>query len=210
MKIARTDHLGWEILHGRKVGHRPGEPPPLGPSGPVPWCECARCRLLRYAEFPGLEPGVFDVLMHQVLPELAAVIPMERMARAVAARREWCSIGVEFPPADLLAELAATLPGARKDPPPVREDRDRLPVEEARKASILEVCDRLGIELRRAGKRYRGSCPFHDSSSGTSFSVDPEGNVWYCFGCTEGGDAIDLLARAKGLDFAGAVKELAS
>src|SRR5215213_11179070 len=63
-------------------------------------------------------------------------------------------------------------------------------------------------DLRRAGSRWQGLCPFHDERT-PSFSVDPEDKLYYCFGCQKGGDAIGFVQEVEGLDFQEAVETLA-
>lgn len=201
-------HMELELEHAARV--RAGRAEPLSDHDPVAGCSCPRCVLLAVARMGGVSPGAVDVCVTMILPELAAKIPLERQAVAERLRSEWqSSTGEEFPSAALLAALAARVPGARKDPAPVADDRGPLPVEQARSVSILNVAARLGVPLRQSGNRYRGQCPFHIGKSGMSFSVDAERGLWYCFSCSIGGDTIDLLARAEDLDFPTAVKELA-
>jgi DNA primase len=64
-------------------------------------------------------------------------------------------------------------------------------------------------ELRRAGGRYVGLCPFHDERT-PSFSVNVEQKLYHCFGCGEGGDAIGFVQQTEALDFPGAVEFLAT
>jgi DNA primase len=63
-------------------------------------------------------------------------------------------------------------------------------------------------DLRRAGSRWQGLCPFHDERT-PSFSVNPEEKLYYCFGCQKGGDAIGFVQEVEGLDFPEAVEILA-
>ena len=63
-------------------------------------------------------------------------------------------------------------------------------------------------DLRRAGTRWQGLCPFHDERT-PSFSVNPEDKLYYCFGCQKGGDAIGFVQEVEGLDFPEAVEMLA-
>lgn len=203
------DHLSLEVAHVVRV--RAGQAEPLGKLDPVPGCACPRCVLLAMRDLGDLELGVVDVLLGNVLPALAKRLPIERPALAERFRAEWAeSAFLVLPSASLLAELAARMPGARKAPRPVRDDREPLPIEAARRAPILDLCEELGIELKRAGKSYRGPCPFHDSTSGTSFTVSPSKGVYHCFGCGAGGDVIDLLRRVRDVPFPAAVRELAS
>lgn len=203
------DHLSLEVAHVVRV--RGGQAEPLGDRDPVPGCSCPRCVLLAMHDLGDLELGVVDLLLGNVLPALAERIPVERPALAERFRTEWAeSAFLVLPSASLLVELAARMPGARKAPRPVRDDRDPLPVEQARAADILAACEALGIELRRSGKSWRGSCPFHESKSGTSFTVSPDKGLFHCFGCGASGDTIDLLRRVRGVSFPEAVRELAS
>ena len=64
-----------------------------------------------------------------------------------------------------------------------------------RRSNILEVIS-LHVTLRRAGRSYKGLCPFHSEKT-PSFTVDPERGFFYCFGCHAGGDVFDFLMRAR-------------
>ena len=61
------------------------------------------------------------------------------------------------------------------------------------------------VELAPTG---RGRCPFHDDQN-ASFSVNAEGNYWYCFAGCGGGSIIDFWMKYKNCDFTPAVRELA-
>jgi DNA primase len=63
-------------------------------------------------------------------------------------------------------------------------------------------------DLRRAGERYIGLCPFHEERS-PSFSVDAHKKVYYCFGCEAGGDLFRFVQEKQGLGFPEAVEALA-
>ncbi|MFV2102595.1 DNA primase [Micromonospora sp. LOL_024] len=76
------------------------------------------------------------------------------------------------------------------------------------RTSIAEVISDT-VTLRSAGGgNLKGLCPFHDEKS-PSFNVSPARNVWYCFGCGAGGDAIKFLMDAEHLSFVEAVERLA-
>lgn len=62
--------------------------------------------------------------------------------------------------------------------------------------------------LQKAGQRYKGTCPLHKEKT-PSFSVEPVQGLYYCFGCGQGGDAIDLHMRLSGDDFPAAIEALA-
>ncbi|PZG18886.1 DNA primase [Nonomuraea aridisoli] len=65
------------------------------------------------------------------------------------------------------------------------------------------------IQLRNAGGgNLKGLCPFHDEKS-PSFNVTPERGMFYCFGCSEGGDVITFVEKIEHLSFGEAVERLA-
>jgi len=75
------------------------------------------------------------------------------------------------------------------------------------RASIQEVISEH-IVLKRAGKEYKGLCPFHNEKS-PSFHVNTEKGIFKCFGCNEGGDVFAFVQKIKKLDFLDTVRELA-
>ena len=85
------------------------------------------------------------------------------------------------------------------------------------KTFINELQDRVDIAavigsrvaLKKAGKDMQGLCPFHDEKT-PSFTVSPAKNMYYCFGCGAGGDAIKFLEEFEGLSFTEAVESLAA
>jgi DNA primase len=64
------------------------------------------------------------------------------------------------------------------------------------------------VRLRRTGKNYVGLCPFHQEKT-PSFSVDPDKQLFYCFGCGQGGNIFTFLMKIENLTFQDAVEELA-
>ena len=84
------------------------------------------------------------------------------------------------------------------------------------KEFIQEIHDRLSIEdvissyisLKKAGKNLKGLCPFHNEKT-PSFTVYPETESFYCFGCGAAGDVIAFLMRIENLDYIDAVKAAA-
>lgn len=64
------------------------------------------------------------------------------------------------------------------------------------------------VELRPAGNRLVAPCPFHQETK-PSFSVNPEGGFYYCFGCQASGDIIEFYRAIHGLEFGEAVEALA-
>jgi DNA primase len=75
------------------------------------------------------------------------------------------------------------------------------------RVDIVDVID-ARVPLRKAGKDYTARCPFHDEKS-PSFSVSPDKQFYYCFGCGAGGNAIGFLMEYERLDFVPAVEKLA-
>jgi len=76
-----------------------------------------------------------------------------------------------------------------------------------RRVGILDVVS-PHVTLRRAGRNYKGLCPFHSEKT-PSFTVDPERGFFYCFGCHAGGDVFDFVMRTGSASFSEALKELA-
>ncbi|WNM37219.1 DNA primase [Micromonospora halotolerans] len=76
------------------------------------------------------------------------------------------------------------------------------------RTSIAEVISDTVTLKSAGGGNLKGLCPFHDEKS-PSFNVSPARNVWYCFGCGAGGDAIKFLMDAEHLSFVESVERLA-
>lgn len=64
------------------------------------------------------------------------------------------------------------------------------------------------VDLRRAGKHWRGRCPFHQERT-PSFNVNAEEQFYYCFGCGAGGNVINFVMAMENLPFVEAVERLA-
>ncbi|MBQ7203561.1 MAG: DNA primase [Eubacterium sp.] len=64
------------------------------------------------------------------------------------------------------------------------------------------------VTLKRRGRNYVGLCPFHNEKT-PSFTVYPDTQSFYCFGCSAGGDAIGFVKKIENLDYIDAVKLLA-
>ena len=75
------------------------------------------------------------------------------------------------------------------------------------KNDIVEYISR-SVHLKRAGSTYKGLCPFHKEKT-PSFSVSPDKQLFYCFGCGKGGTVINFAMQQENLDFVEAVKLLA-
>jgi len=75
------------------------------------------------------------------------------------------------------------------------------------KVDIVEIVSRY-LSLKRVGKNYKALCPFHQEKT-PSFTVSPEKQFFYCFGCGASGDVFHFLMRMEGLSFPEAVSRLA-
>ena len=81
-------------------------------------------------------------------------------------------------------------------------------VEEVKsKVDIYEVVSDY-VVLRKRGKDFLGLCPFHNEKT-PSFSVSPSKQMYYCFGCQAGGNAIKFLMELEKRSFAETVLDLA-
>ncbi|SCF45416.1 DNA primase [Micromonospora mirobrigensis] len=77
------------------------------------------------------------------------------------------------------------------------------------RTSIAEVISDTVTLKSAGGGNLKGLCPFHDEKS-PSFNVSPARNVYHCFGCGVGGDAIKFLMDAEHLSFVESVERLAA
>ncbi|QJD59420.1 DNA primase [Pseudomonas sp. gcc21] len=75
------------------------------------------------------------------------------------------------------------------------------------RSDIVEVVGSR-LKLKKTGKNYSALCPFHNEKS-PSFSVSPDKQFYYCFGCGAGGNAVSFIMDFERLDFPQAVEELA-
>jgi DNA primase len=83
-------------------------------------------------------------------------------------------------------------------------------------ATIQEIRDRADIvsligrhvELKQAGRSWKGLCPFHDEKT-PSFNVSPDRGIFHCFGCEKGGDIIAFLMEYEKLTFPESVRSIA-
>ena len=64
------------------------------------------------------------------------------------------------------------------------------------------------VALRRSGSNLFGLCPFHGEKT-ASFSVAPDKGIYYCFGCHNGGNAVNFMMEVEGLSYPDAVRALA-
>lgn len=91
------------------------------------------------------------------------------------------------------------------NPSPFRIHLDTIE-EIQQRADIVEVIGKY-VALRKRGKEFVGLCPFHDEKT-PSFSVSPSNQLYYCFGCGNGGNAIKFLMEVGQRSFREVVLEL--
>lgn len=72
---------------------------------------------------------------------------------------------------------------------------------------IVQLIGRY-LPLKPAGRYYKALCPFHNEKT-PSFTVNPERQIFHCFGCGEGGDAIGFLMKQERWSFPEAIRSLA-
>lgn len=75
------------------------------------------------------------------------------------------------------------------------------------KPDIINVLEKEDVELKQRGKALWSLCPLH-SEKKPSFKVDPERQIFYCFGCHEHGDVIHFIQKYKNLNFKEALRYL--
>lgn len=81
--------------------------------------------------------------------------------------------------------------------------------ERVRQANDIVTVIGQQVALRPAGAgRHKGRCPFHEEKT-PSFHVSEERQAYHCFGCRESGDVFAFVMKIEGLDFPGALAELA-
>lgn len=72
---------------------------------------------------------------------------------------------------------------------------------------IVDVVSQT-VQLKRTGKNFVGLCPFHGEKT-PSFTVSPDKQIFYCFGCHAAGDVFKFIQLRDNVDFMGAVRALA-
>jgi DNA primase len=81
-------------------------------------------------------------------------------------------------------------------------------IEQVRDSADLVGLIGESVQLKRTGADYRGPCPFHGGTH-RNFSVIPKKGRFYCFVCHESGDVFSWLMKKVGMDYPGAVREIA-
>lgn len=77
--------------------------------------------------------------------------------------------------------------------------------------NIVELIKSYGVDMKKAGTIYKACCPLpgHDEKT-PSFTVTPGKNIFKCFGCGKGGDAIAFVMEHESIHFMDAVKDIAN
>lgn len=84
---------------------------------------------------------------------------------------------------------------------------------EVKRAVPLEaILEHYGLSegLTHKGQNLVGSCPFCNGKSTRQFQVNPVKNAWYCFGCKQGGNVLDFVAKREGMSVRAAAVTLNS
>jgi DNA primase len=81
-------------------------------------------------------------------------------------------------------------------------------IEEVRRRADIASLIGEYVTLKKAGRNYLGLCPFHREKT-PSFTVSPDKQMFYCFGCSEGGNVFSFLMKLNHLTFPEAVRHLA-
>lgn len=79
---------------------------------------------------------------------------------------------------------------------------------------LLEAVDIVEVvsgytQLRGYGPDYRGRCPMHEGKDIRSIKIDSLRQLFYCFGCSKGGNAINFIMQIEALAFKDAIAFLA-
>ncbi len=76
------------------------------------------------------------------------------------------------------------------------------------RADLVDVIESR-ITLKKSGQNYSACCPFHNEKT-PSFSVNPDKQFYYCFGCGASGNALTFLMEYEGQEFVAAIEDLAA
>ncbi|NTW17898.1 MAG: DNA primase, partial [Syntrophaceae bacterium] len=77
-----------------------------------------------------------------------------------------------------------------------------------RRADIVDLVSEY-VTLKKGGKNFLGLCPFHKEKT-PSFTVNRDKQIFYCFGCGEGGNVLAFLMKINSMSFPEAVRHLAA
>ena len=83
---------------------------------------------------------------------------------------------------------------------------DEIKEEIRRRADIVAVIG-THVQLRKAGRNWKGLCPFHGEKT-PSFNVQPDKGFFHCFGCQKHGDVFTFVMEIEGKSFVEAAEQL--
>ena len=75
------------------------------------------------------------------------------------------------------------------------------------RANIVDLVSEY-VTLKKAGRNFVGLCPFHKEKT-PSFTVTPDKQIFYCFGCGEGGNVFSFLMKINQMAYPEAIRHLA-
>jgi DNA primase len=81
-------------------------------------------------------------------------------------------------------------------------------IDQVRQATDIVAVIGQHLPLKKAGANYRTLCPFHQERT-PSFNVNPQKQIWHCFGCGKGGNVFTFLTEYEKVSFGQAVRDLA-
>ena len=76
------------------------------------------------------------------------------------------------------------------------------------RANVVDVISDYIPDLKKSGVNYKCICPFHKDTN-PSLVVSPSKNIWHCFVCGKGGNAVEFVMEKEGISFPEAIKVLA-
>jgi len=150
-----------------------------------------------------LDQAVADCLLLEERPSdalLGTIAYFESFSWHLAANRQ----------VRRLQEKIARLPRHEPKPKQRVERFSQAQLGELRARILLKELVGQVVELKpaRAGREWKGLCPFHQEKT-ASFFVAPEQGFYHCFGCGAHGEAISFVMRIQNMDFVRAVRHLA-
>src|SRR5947209_6166303 len=83
---------------------------------------------------------------------------------------------------------------------------DEIITEIRSRADIVAVIGQH-VQLRKAGRSWKGLCPFHGEKT-PSFNVTPDKGFYHCFGCQKHGDVFTFVMELEGKSFVEAAEQL--
>ena len=73
-------------------------------------------------------------------------------------------------------------------------------------ADIVEIVSKY-VDLKKRGRNFFGLCPFHNEKT-PSFSVAPDKGIYHCFGCGNGGNAVNFIMEYEKIGFVDAIQQI--